>query len=252
LTAPHSRHQTASGGISADVTTISATWAGARDAPRSRRPQKRAVKSAQKPAAASAGTAGPAPAAPATAPSGHRRGIVPARRAPDPAAVQVGVLPVQQRVEQHLPLLPQAGAPRRRPDRVDDHGPGRLHDPGPPPQQGEVQVAVLAPGGREALVEAADRLQRGAAAEAIRRHELRRRQPRRVALEAVGRGDSGTTTRPATAATSGSRSKTSTPSASQRASGKQSSSVKATTAPRAWRQPGFRAAAGPCAPATAA
>jgi peptidoglycan/xylan/chitin deacetylase (PgdA/CDA1 family) len=65
---------------------------------------------------------------------------------------------------------------------VDHHRGGGPHDAQPPTQQGEVQVAVLAPGGREALVEAADRLQGAAPAEQVGRHELRPLQARRVQL----------------------------------------------------------------------
>ena len=54
------------------------------------------------------------------------------------------------------------------------------------PEQSELQVAVLAPGGGEALVEAADRLEHFAAAEAVGRDELRPFESGRVALVVGG------------------------------------------------------------------
>ena len=96
------------------------------------------------------------------------------------------MLLVEQGVEQALALLPEADAPAGRADRVDDDRRRGLDDRQPALEQGEVQVAVLAPGGGEALVEAADGLQRVAAAEAVGRDELGRLQAGRVAL-VVGR-----------------------------------------------------------------
>ena len=108
-----------------------------------------------------------------------------------------------------------------------------------------MEIAVLAPGGSEALVEPADGLQRSAAEEAVGRDELGPLEPGRVAL-VVGRlRRSGTTTRPDAATPPSANAET--PAASQRGSGMQSSSVKAMIppAPRASRRCARRRDRGP-------
>ena len=115
---------------------------------------------------------------------GHRdrrddRVVIPGGRGPDLPAVTLRELLVQQRVEQALPLLPEADAPGSRADRVDDDRLGRPSDPAAPLQQGEVQVAVLAPGRDVSLVEPADGFQDVAPDEAVGRDELGRFRGRR-------------------------------------------------------------------------
>ncbi len=106
----------------------------------------------------------------------------------------------------------------------------------------EVQVAVFPPGSLKALVEAADRFQRIAAAKTIRGDELRTLQAGGVLLIIRRSLGNGTRTLPLTANTSGSAVNWANPALSQPLSGTQSSSVNAIIAPRARRQPALRAA----------
>src|SRR4051794_35135856 len=107
---------------------------------------------------------------------------MPGRRWLDALAVEGRVLLVQQCVELAFPLLPQADAPTARADRMHNERLWHMGHAKTFLQEREVQVGVLAPGGREALIEAADRCQRSVAAESVRGGEFRRLQARFVAL----------------------------------------------------------------------
>src|SRR5208337_359405 len=108
--------------------------------------------------------------------------VVPRGPGADPLAIQPRVFLVKQGVEQALPLLVEADSPARGPHGVHDERGWNPVDLSTMEQQGEVQVAILAPGRRESLVEAPDLLEDLATDEAVRRDEFSPLEPGGVAL----------------------------------------------------------------------
>ena len=234
---------------------MSATWRGDLCSPRSRRAAKRSdQRRREQQRQAMAGRrrqrrTRPAPPASQHAMTCSRAG---GRRKPDLAVVQTAGISCT--AARRRPCWPAGRCSRRnarrapgcstqRPRRRDDRAGVRESR-----EQREVQVGVLAPGALVALVEAAHRAPaRRARTKALAVTNTAFSRPAVLRALSVRRAGIGTSTAAPgrdTAATASAAS----PSASQSRSGIVSSSVKATIAPRAARQPRLRAPAGPRVP----